>query len=240
MDRVYDSFEKTLLFIKSHESWYDWRGESLQRTMDLYNDGFLKVLKNRDSEGRRILHLNNWINLEKYNADDIFRLTFLILTIVMYEEETQFCGIVVVDDFGEGVSMKYLSMFSIHAMYDIAIEIKSAPIRVKSISVVGLPAIGTQLLNGMKMGLSEKMKERLNVLSSRSELWKHVDQSNFTKDLGGDASEQETIDNFKKTIDEQLAITLAFVESIDIDAAKATALKNVHENIGSFRKLDID
>ena len=238
MDRVFESFEKALIFIKTHEAWFDYTGERLERALALYKRGFLKVMKEADSEGRRILICNNDLDMTKYDADDVFRLHCLLISLLSIDERTQICGAIYIDDF-TGISMKYMMMYPMKSIYEFTLQLKMTPIRLKKICLVGLPTFATQFLNIVKLALSDVMSKRFQVFDNISELWRVVEQTPMTKDYGGKSDENEVIEDFQKVIDEKLDVLLKFLD-FDIDLSKAEALKNVHENVGSFRKLEID
>lgn len=239
MDRVCDSFEKALIFVRSHEGWFDFSGEKFKRSMELYDTGFLKVLKDRDSEGRRVVVVTNQLDMERFDADDVFRLHCLVFLVFAIEEETQICGIVYVDDFSCGITMKYLSMYPLKSMYDFTIQLKVTPVRLKSICLVGLPAFATQFLNIVKLGLSDVMNERLHVIDNVAELGDFVDLSIMTTDYGGNADADECLKEFRKHIEGNVDMLREFLR-FKIDMTKAEELKDYHESIGSFRKLEID
>lgn len=239
MDRVCDTFEKALIFVRMHDDWFDWVGEKFEKAMELYDTGFLIVLKNRDSEGRRVVVVNNNVDMEKFNADDVFRLHCLVFLCLANEEETQICGIVYVDDFSAGITMKYLSMYPLKSMYDFTIQLKVTPVRLKSICLVGLPSFATQFLNIVKLGLSEVMNARLHVIDEVSDLGNYVDKSIMTKDYGGEVDGTECLDEFRENIMSNIEFLRTFFD-FELDMTKAEALKDYHENIGSFRKLEID
>lgn len=239
MDKVFDSFEKALIFVRNHEDWFDWNGDRLQRAIDLYNSGFLKVMKNRDSEGRRVIIGNNKLDMAKFNADDVFRLHCMVILSLALEEETQINGAVIIDDLSAGITMKYLMMYPLKSIYDFTVQLKVTPIRLKSIFIIGLPSFAGQFLNVLKLGLSEVMHNRLQVLDNLSDLWSFVDQSRMTKDYDGTVDEDDAIEDFKRIMDAKLEELRKFLD-FELDMDKAVALKNCHENIGSFRKLDID
>jgi hypothetical protein len=239
MDRVFESFDKSSVIIKQHSSWFDYKGENLQRSLDHFDSGFLKVMKKRDSEGRRVVVCNNNIDLDKFNADDIFRTQGLLVNILTMEEETQLSGIVYIMDFKLNNSMKFFSSFPLKSLSDFATQMKFIPIRIKKILIVGLPPYASQFFNIIKMGMSEKMRERMEVIDDISEVLKHIDKSVLTKDFGGDENEKETIEEFRKIIDANLESVQKFID-YDVDLTKASAVCAELENIGSFRKLEID
>lgn len=238
MDKVFESFEKALIFIKTHEAWFDYSGEKLERSLALYKRGLLKVMKERDSEGRRILICNNDLDMTKYDADDVFRLHCLLIMLLAIEEQTQICGAIYIDDF-TGISMKYMMMYPLKSIYEFTLQLKMTPIRLKNICLVGLPTFATQFLNIVKLALSEVMSKRFQVFDNISELWNVVEQTAMTTDYGGKSDESEVIEDFQKVIDDKFDVLLKFLD-FDVDLSMAEALKDVHENVGSFRKLEID
>lgn len=118
MDKIFDSFEKALIFVRCHDNWFDWTGSSLKRVLDLYDSGYLKVMRRRDIKDRRIVIGNNKLDMELFNADDIFRLHCMIILLLALDEETQINGAVYVDDFCSGITMKYLTMFPLKSIYE--------------------------------------------------------------------------------------------------------------------------
>lgn len=238
MDRVFESFEKALIFIRTHESWFDWSEERLEKALALYDRGFLKVMKERDSEGRRVMICNNDLDMMKYDADDVFRLHCLVIMVLAIEEPTQISGIVYIDDF-TGITMKYLMMYPLKSIYEFTLQLKMTPVRLKNICLVGLPMFATQFLNIVKLALSEVMSKRFQVFDETKELWSVVEQKVMTKEYGGGSDEDDVIKDFRKVIDANLEYLRVFLD-FDIDMSRADAMKNIHENVGSFRKLEID
>lgn len=225
--------------MRNHHDWFDFTGDRLQRATDIYNSGYLKVMKERDSEGRRIIIGNNKLDMARFNADDVFRLHCMIILSIALEEETQINGAIFIDDFTAGITMKYLTMFPLKSIYDFTLQLKVTPIRLKNIFVIGLPSFAGQFLNVLKLGLSDVMHKRFQVLDEITDLWNVVDQSIFTSDYGGVVDEEEAIEDFRVLMDEKIIQLRKFLD-FDLDMNKAVALKNCHENIGSFRKLEID
>lgn len=238
MDKVFESYEKTLIFVRSHKSWFDFSDQSLERALELYDRGFLKVMNERDSEGRRVMICNNDLDMSKYDADDVFRVHCLVFMVLALEEATQISGISHIDDF-TGTSMKYIMLFPLKSIYEFTLQLRVTPFRLKNICVVGLPALATQFLNIVKMALSEVMNKRFQAFDDISQCWSVVDQKVMTHEYGGKSDATEVIKDFRKVIDENLESVKKFLD-FEIDLSKAEALKDLHENVGSFRKLEID
>jgi hypothetical protein len=196
-------------------------------------------MKERDSEGRRVIICNNDLDMMKYDADDVFRLHCLVIMVLAIEESTQISGLIYIDDF-TGITMKYLMMYPLKSIYEFTLQLKMTPVRLKNICLVGLPMFATQFLNIVKLALSETMSKRFQVFDETNELWSVVEQKVMTQDYGGKSDESDVIKDFRKVIDENVEIIRNFLD-FELDLSKAEAMKNlVHENVGSFRKLEID
>jgi hypothetical protein len=242
MDKAYESIEKATLFIKHHKNWSDWRGKNLQRAMDLYDSGHIVVLKERDFEGRRIVLCRNTIDMTRFNADDIFRLHVLVFTSLHNEEATQIAGAIFIDDFSEGITMNYLSMFPLKHVFEFAVQLKSTPVRLQHILVVGLPSFASNFLNMVKLGFTETMNKRLQALSHFSEVSNYVDFSLLPQENGGKVPQAEMLAEFKPWMLHCAEKMSNFFDNLEVDFNKAEAYKDQYqqEQIGSFRKLEID
>jgi hypothetical protein len=240
MDRAFDSFEKALIFIKTHGDWFDTSEETLKRTLDLYDSGFLRVTKERDSLGRRTLFINQLdLDIDKFNSDDIFRLHCIVSPFLSHEEESQLCGVNYVADFRGQVTMRHMAMLPFKAVFDFVSQIKITPLRYKSISIIGLPTFATQFLQMIKLALSDKMLKRLHVLNDIDDLWTFVEKDTMTEKYGGKCTEKETAEEFRNIIVDRMEKWKEFLD-FEIDLEKAKELKGVNETVGSFRKLEID
>ncbi|KAG5669803.1 hypothetical protein PVAND_000096 [Polypedilum vanderplanki] len=244
MNKTYESIEKTVFFIKHHKNWSDWRGENLKRVIDLYDTGFLVVLKERDYEGRRIIVCRNRLDIAKFTADDVFRLYVLLFTALQNEEATQICGAIVIEDYSLGITMNFMMMFPIKHSYDFAIQLKSTPVRLKHLLIVGLPSFATNALNIFKHGLSDTIKKRLQVLNEFCEIKKYIDMSLLPKEYSnsGKYSKAEMLEAFKPWLLYHAEKIGNIFNNVEVDFRKVDAYKHhyVDENIGSFRKLEID
>lgn len=238
MDRVFEAFEKALLFIHAHPNWFDWTGDNLKRALDLHNCGYIKVMNERDSEGRRIVLINNRFDLKKYTVDDVFRINCLIIMMLSFEEETQICGVNYIDDCSN-ITMKYLSIYPLKSLFEFTSQLKFIPMRVKTICLIGLPSFAMQFINIIKLALSDTMKKRLQVPSNIDECGSYIDRTKLTKKYGGKFDDSEVIKYFNEIVEKNLKMARKFVD-FEIDEKKAGLMKDIHESFGSFRKLEID
>lgn len=240
MDKVYESIEKTLLFIKRHKNWSDFHGENLQRALDLYDTGYIIVSKEHDSEGRRVIVCNHQMDLTKFNADDVFRLVVLLFSTLYNDEEAQIGGIIYISD-ARAANLNYVTSFTLKSFFEYATQLKSSPIRIKNIINVGMPTFANQLMNIAKLAFSEKIKNRLLFADGISELSNQVDVSILTHEYGGKFTKAELVESFKPKLIANAEFMSEFIEKIKIDFSKVGHnYSDEAEMLGTFRKLEID
>ncbi|XP_070497990.1 alpha-tocopherol transfer protein-like [Chironomus tepperi] len=240
MDKVYESIEKTLLFIKRHKNWSDFHGEKLQRALDLYDTGYLIVTREHDSECRKIIVCNHEMNLTKFNADDVFRLIVLLFSTLYNDEEAQIGGVIYISD-ARAANINYITSFTIKSFFQFVTQLKSSPIRMKKIVTVGMPAFANQLMNISKLALSEKIKNRLKFVDGISELSNQVDVSILTEEYGGKYTKAELVEDFRPKLVANAKFMSEIIEKIQIDFSKVVDKEyDESEMRGSFRKLEID
>ncbi|KAL7023003.1 hypothetical protein ACKWTF_012462 [Chironomus riparius] len=240
MDKVYESIEKTLLFIKRHDNWSNFHGENLQRALDLYDTGYIIVSKEHDSEGRRIIVCNHEMDLTKFNADDVFRLVVLLFSTLYNDEEAQIGGVIYISD-ARAANINYVTSFSLKSFFQFVTQLKSSPIRLKNIIAVGMPTFANQLMNIAKLAFSEKIKNRLMFMDSISDLPNEVDVSILSEEYGGKFATAELIENFKPKLIANANFMNEFIKKIEIDFSKVGDKDfDETEMLGTFRKLEID
>lgn len=241
MDKVYESIEKSLIFFKTHKNWTDFSPENLKRALMIYETGNIIVTKERDSEGRRAVIFTYRGSDLDFTSDEAFLLYDLVLATLLYEEESQISGINIISD-PQGISMSYVSRFSLKDFYEFAVASKALPFRLKNILVVGMPVVISQIMNIGKSALSEKVQKRFQVLKSNTELANYMDVKILPKEYGGNYTVEELVDDFRPKMMETAEYLVDFFSKIDIDLTKALNYKEKEglEMSGSFRKLEID
>jgi hypothetical protein len=241
MEKTCDSIEKTLMFIKNHKNWFNFYGDGLKRSLELYDSGYMMVSKERDYEGRRIVMCANKMDLNKFNSDDIVRLYFLVFTAIALEEESQIGGVIFIHD-ARYITFNYIAKISIKTMYDFSMEFRSFPVRLQGMILMGLPSVAQQLWNISKATYSEKLLKRVSAVDDIAGLRNLVDVSILAKEYGGTLSVAEIAADFRPKIVENATYWNDFCSKFDVDFYKANKSKDVYgtELIGSFRKLEID
>ncbi|XP_038208158.1 retinaldehyde-binding protein 1 [Zerene cesonia] len=161
-----------------------------EHEMDAFLDHkVVNVLKGRDHKGRRVLIVNvggSW-DPKKVNADQLFRLFYLIHEAAMLEPESQVRGTVVVMDFhnmGWSQTMGLTPSFSKRLLTFIQ---DAMPLRLKEVHFVKEPMIFNVVWKMFKPLIREKLKNRIFFHGSKmSSLHKHMDASHLPADYGGE------------------------------------------------------
>lgn len=240
MSKAFDCFEKTMIYVKTHPEWFNFQGESLERALELYEDGYVTVMKERDVDGRRIISVANKNIKEKFSGDDVLLLHTLAFTTISLEAETQIAGISYINSFQDAPS-NFFGLFSLKSVFDFSSSVRNLPFRMKKIIFIGLPQIASQFFKVIRMAMSDSINERVQILSDVNELSKVIDISLLTRELGGKHSQTEAIDWMREKIKETAKIMTKHFQSVEVDIEKAEMLGgSKDENIGSFRTLEID
>lgn len=115
--------------------------------------------------------------------------------------------------------------------------------RIKNSYVANLPSFAHFMIELFKSAMSDKLRKRLFIVKSSSELKNHIDKSILPKEYGGTRTEAEMMQDFVK-LRESKQHLIQKVLDFSIDWNKVP-IEKIHsdddfESVGSFRKLEID
>ncbi|XP_051153411.1 retinaldehyde-binding protein 1 [Leptopilina boulardi] len=152
----------------------------------------VNVMKNRDNKRRRVLIVNagkSW-DPSKVNADQMFRIFYLIHEAAVLEPETQVHGVVVIMDF-DGLSMKQVMGLTPAFCMRLLTFIQDAmPLRLKEVHFVKQPFLFNMVWQMFKPFVKEKLKKRMFFHGTKmSSLHTHMAASHLPKNYGGDLPE---------------------------------------------------
>ncbi|XP_047987674.1 clavesin-1 [Leguminivora glycinivorella] len=153
------------------------------------NHNVVNVMKGRDDKGRRVLIVNaggTW-DPKKVNADQLFRLFYLIHEAAMLEPESQVRGTVVIMDFnnmGWTQTMGLTPSFSKRLLTFIQ---DAMPLRLKEVHFVKQPMVFNVVWKMFKPFVREKLKNRIFFHGSKmSSLHEHLAPSHLPSDYAGE------------------------------------------------------
>lgn len=237
-DEAFLNFERSHLSLQRFPQYYD----DIDRSMELFEQGHCYPLIDRDEEGRKVIFVQTGrTDADKYSVIDSLRLTIHVTMILLEEEETQVSGISFIYD-NSNISPKHI-ITPVEARDLMTIAKSCSPMRLKQLFITNLPSYANVIVELLKPFLSDKLKQRLQVLKDNEELKSKFDVNLLPKHLGGKYTEDEMKANFMKLREKYLGIYKniwnAKVDMDKVDWEKIWMNKDF-EVVGSFRKLDID
>ncbi|VVC28504.1 Cellular retinaldehyde binding/alpha-tocopherol transport,CRAL/TRIO, N-terminal domain,CRAL-TRIO lipid [Cinara cedri] len=219
---------------------------------EIIDSGYLFVSPFRDNHGRRvIIGTAKGFNVQKFNRKDLSSVHVLTYETLMNDEINQVMGYTHFGDFAT-VSPAHLTLFT---PTEFATLVKwgeqSYPMRHKSAHLLNVPTPLKFGYDFFQSRLSSKIKNRMKIYNSLSELHEDLDKKVLPKEYGGEMPMAEMIALWKKEL-------LANREAIfALDKMKLLSDKNIMTRSrreaqnrelvagfntlnGSFRKLEVD
>ncbi|GAB6030506.1 hypothetical protein CHUAL_007368 [Chamberlinius hualienensis] len=220
---------------------------------DISNPKFVKLVKTGaflplgyDKEGRRVvLGRVGQSDPNEFSLNELSRLNNILTEWILFDEQTQICGIVFINDLS--------NMTGVHAAQFTPTVAKKAatfwqecmPIRTKAIHYWKAPKLFDAIFAMVKVFLKEKMLKRIQMHGSNVESL----QSAFSKEIlpqeyGGTGGTIEAI--AERTLKDLLTYRDFFLddEKYNVDESKRPGKPKTQEDLfgvdGSFRKLNID
>ena len=227
MNRSYESFEFTIKFMKSHPEIFN------NITKDDYEytrepDSPIIFMKNRDKEGRAI-YIYRGKNFKDFSHKHLRR-NYLTPHLFIYDVETQTKGLIIIFDFRD-INLKTFSTIPISFIHDFFKVSKYCAIKPKQLNFIGMPAFFKPIFEIGKSFTSAKVLERFNLLQNVDELAQVMDVSVLPEDYGGSSSDLAEYETFEAGV--------AFANLFTKFDVNFNHIQE-HENVGSFRKLEID
>ncbi|KAL7036528.1 hypothetical protein ACKWTF_008835 [Chironomus riparius] len=228
MQKTFESFEFTIPFIHSHPDWFLNPGPADYEFTDKANSPLI-FLKNLDSEKRRI-YIYKMKNFENFDNIEFLRRYFLTPLLCMFDMDVQLNGVVVVVDFSD-VNLGKVRKIPIQQIYDAMKLSKYGLVRLQQLNIIGFPSFLKPIFEFAKIFTSAKILGRMNFINDVMELTKHMDVSVLPKEYGGSSVEFQDYEAFKFGI-----AYMNKIHKFDVNFSKIQE----YENVGSFKKLEID
>jgi hypothetical protein len=239
MDMAFRSFENYNLAQKKYAKWFDIVDADFDKMMALYKAGYIYPLRDRDEDGRKLIFIQlKRLDPDYFTSADAIRLSAVVSTALMEEEETQIAGTATIIDH-EGMTMRHSSMFTVTDIVDFADCIKNSVGRHKKLYVVNLPPFAVFLLEAARATLSDKLKKRIVIAKDMNDLKNYIDPLLLPREYGGKYTESEHKDYFDQFF-RAVRPKLEEIKARVVDWNKVPDFKKSKENVGSFRKLEID
>ncbi|KAG5671366.1 hypothetical protein PVAND_001567 [Polypedilum vanderplanki] len=225
MDKVFESFEKALIYTKSISKYSNLTDEELKELL-VNCMKFFYVLKDRSENGERIL-IAKMSEMEalSFSLMEIVKYFNIMISALLLEEETQIAGVILIFDY-TNATWNLFKKISLIEFAQYLSNVKFFAVRIKKIVLIDFPTLAIRVLEVVQKVLSEKLKQRIITVKDLVELKKIINVSELSMD------NKEFFLNF----DEQIVKAYHMFSKIEIDFDK---LKKF-ETIGSFRILEID
>ncbi|XP_066918178.1 alpha-tocopherol transfer protein-like [Clytia hemisphaerica] len=188
LDRAFD------LMVTYYESKRDmsdlFTNYSPSGEIKAFESGFSIGFKDRDQEGRKIFAFRPgmWEPSERTLLDNL-RANLIAIEMLLEEEETQICGIVIIGDF-RGFGFKQAKAMSPSIFRSYAnVLLNCFPVRIKGIHVIEQPRIFTIVFAIVSQFMKEKLRKRVYLHGSNIVgMHQHIAKSILPNDFGGDNS----------------------------------------------------
>lgn len=242
MSEVFQAFQRSFLAQKRFPQFCNFDDYNVEKYLKLASDGFFLPLKKRDSEGRKVI-IQKVASRDPdiYTDFDSIRCNVLMSILLMLEEETQICGVVVIVDYSD-VTTKHLISSST------TIEVLkflnySSSFRTPGFYILNLPSIAKFIIDFTMSLTNEKIKKRINVLKENEELKEFIDPILLPREFGGICDLEEVVEDVYELYKNNQDVFLEFA-NVKIDWSKVTKDDIWYDNetdlVGSFRKLEVD
>ncbi|GAB6024744.1 hypothetical protein CHUAL_009874 [Chamberlinius hualienensis] len=223
------------------------------QTIDINEPKYQKLIKlgiilplGYDKAGRRvILGRFGAYDPSEYKLDEVFRISNVINELIYWDDQTQICGSVFVNDMTgmSGGHMAQLTPFVAKKM--MACWQDSMPIRIKGLNYINTPSFFETAFSMIKVFMKEKLQRRVKVHGSKLEsLHAEIPREILPTELGGTAGDIATIAvNLVNEINDNRQF---FIEEAKykLDESKRPGKPKTQEDLfgidGTFRKLNID
>ncbi|CAG9805234.1 unnamed protein product [Chironomus riparius] len=228
MQKTFESFEFTIPFINSHSDLYSNPGPADYEFTVKANSPLI-FLKNPNAEGQRI-YIYKMKNFKNFDNVEYLRRNFLTPLLCIFDMEAQLNGVVVVMDYSD-VNLGKLMKVPVPMIYNAMKLSKYGVMRLKQLNIIGFPSFLKPIFEFAKSFTSAKILERINFLNDVTELPKYMDVSVLPKEYGGSSVELLDYKSFELGV-----ACINKIRKFDVNFSKIQA----YENVGSFRKLEID
>lgn len=245
VDQACQRFERNFLVQKVLPDYYDIDfDKEFERAITFFESGFCYPLPDRDALGRRIIVLRQGKrDCDQYSSVDVVKLVRFAVSMVLEEEENQIAGFIMLLDY-EDMTIKHL-LSPIDLKVGMEYLKSCTGMRHKQYFLVNMSKVSQMAVELCKTFMSEKMKSRITILNDKSDIENNFKSlSMLPKEFGGVKPEAEIVKDFIENFKTHREIfKLSFQAEINWDkvpADKITAEDYQFDEIGSFRKLQID
>lgn len=235
-----ETLETSYIARLQYSETFDFTEKKTRKVMELIKTGVFYQLSERDELGRNVVLMQ----IARFDPDifahhDIMRMVNFVTAVLLETELNQVTGFVIIVN-TVGITWKHL-ITPIEVRDSIGFVSACIPVKQKRAFVMNLPSFASFITDLFKLALSQKITRRLFIVKNIEELATHFDLSMLPQHLGGTRSENKMMQDFLKLCEDRKEVVLKGL-NFKIDCTKVPNGKTFieKENVGSFRRLEID
>jgi hypothetical protein len=235
LERAFQSFEDMKVFERNHAEWFIISEKNLDKFAESTHT-MVRMLKHRDEDGRRVVLIDARLSCCSC-LDDYLRHYQAFFNAFLLEEETQIAGISVVFDCTAIKFSVFKKLFQPIILFRFFSQMKFYPIRLKQITIVGMPTYCIVMYEFIRNFFSKKLRSRLHVVKGVSELQNVMDTSDLLLDDQSDYNEDHFVpieDSIKR------AVRMYDAFEIDYDKMKSSKKFKASKTIKREYELEFD
>lgn len=206
--------------------WFENLDIQDQRLSDLIRSGYLFVLPQRDSFGRRVVFSRAAsLDASKFTAADVMRAHLLTFECLLFDEECQINGLTYIFD-EQNTGWSHIAIWTPSEVTKaFTCSEKSIPLRHRQMNFIGLPWTMNLIFRFAKNLLSTKLRKRLFTYSDFESTKDFIPSSILPSEYGGEGgSVDEMVEVWHKELEERREKILA-LESFKSNSSNISATK---------------
>jgi len=175
LDKSCAVLEKYTLMREENPCYFRNLDISRPELQELVLSGFMFVLPERDSFGRRVIfHIPRHLDPSRHSMEDVIKVIAITLETLLEDEENQIRGLTCIVDASD-LSLAHMTFWNpIELRRVINMCEKSIPMRHKGVNYIHLPSFVNTMFNFVKGILSKKIQNRIYIHNSLGELEERV------------------------------------------------------------------
>merc|ERR1711997_999092 len=196
--------DKYLKIRTQNPNWFTQLDIQEPKLNKLISDGYIFVLPQRDSKGRRVVYSKaSAMDASIFTASDVMRAHLMTFEALLEDEDVQVNGVTYVFD-ERDVNWSHISVWTPSEVSKaFSCCERALPLRHREIHFVNLPWTMSLVFQFAKSLLTQKLRERFTTHANFDKLADHVPASILPEEAGGRVPMAVMIDQWKAVLEER-------------------------------------